>query len=108
MFLEELEPKVKVLDPRQTTLVRDGSKQHRAGLLYIESLLREVAPPDDGLYVGYRGAMDVLDFQLEPAARALERPRARILIASTCGGSRRTCASSWPSTFRRPRWPRRR
>jgi len=49
------------------------------------ALLREVSPPDDGLAVGHRAAMDVLDFQLEPAARALERPRARILIADAVG-----------------------
>ena len=48
IFLEEYEPKVRVLDPRETTLVRDTSSQHRAGLLYIESLLRDVPPPDDG------------------------------------------------------------
>lgn len=85
IFLEELEPKVRVLDPRDTTLERDLSAQHRAGVLYVESLLREVPPPDDGLYMGHRAAMDVLDFQLEPTAMALERPRARILIADAVG-----------------------
>jgi SNF2 family DNA or RNA helicase len=88
IFLEEFEdPKeVTVLDPRETKLERDKSTQHRAGLLYIESRLREVPPPpDDVLYVGHRAAMDVLDFQLEPTARALDKPRARILIADAVG-----------------------
>jgi len=85
VFLEELEPKVRVLDPRETKLVRDTSKQHRAGLLYMESLLREVPPPDDALYVGHRAAMDLLDFQLEPAWRSLGKPRQRILIADAVG-----------------------
>src|SRR6478735_2345878 len=49
LFLEELEGQVEVLDPRQTALVRDTSAQHRAGLLYIEALLRDVPPPDDAL-----------------------------------------------------------
>lgn len=71
IFLEEYEPEVAVLDPKQTRLERDTSSRHRKGLLYIESLLREVPPPDDGLYVGHRAAMDALDFQLEPAWMAL-------------------------------------
>jgi len=85
VFLEEYEPDVRVLDPAATRLERDTSSQHRAGLLYIESLLRDVPPPDDGLYVGHRAAMDVLDFQLEPAAMALAQPRPRILIADAVG-----------------------
>jgi superfamily II DNA or RNA helicase len=85
LFLEELEPDVRVLDPRQTTLVRDGSRMHRAGLLYIESLLRDVPPPNDALYVGHRAAMDALDYQLDPAWMALRKPRQRILIADAVG-----------------------
>ena len=85
IFLEELEPGVRVLDPRTTALERDTSAHHRAGLLYMESLLRDVPPPDDALYVGQRAAMDLLDFQLRPAWMALEKPRQRILIADTVG-----------------------
>lgn len=85
VFLEEYEPDVRVLDPRKTRLVRDTSSRHRAGLLYIESLLRDVPPPDDGLYVGHRAAMDLLDFQLDPAWMALQKPRQRILIADAVG-----------------------
>lgn len=85
VFLQELEPEVRVLDPRETRLERDTSSQHRAGLLYIESLLRDVPPPDDALSIGYRGAMDALEFQLEPAALALAKPRQRILIADAVG-----------------------
>lgn len=85
IFLEELERDVAVLDPRATKLVRDRSSQHRAGLLHIESLLRDVPPPDDGLYIGPRAAMDALDFQLEPAWMALSKPRQRILIADAVG-----------------------
>ena len=85
VFLQEYEPDVRVLDPRATRLERDVSSQHRAGLLYVESLLRDVLPPDDGLYVGHRAAMDALDFQLDPAWMALSKPRQRILIADSVG-----------------------
>lgn len=86
-FLQEFEnPKdIQVLDPRETKLERDSSTQHRAGLLYIESLLRDVPPAGDTLCIGHRAAMDVLDFQLEPTALALDKPRARILIADGVG-----------------------
>ncbi len=85
IFLQDYEPEVRVLDPRETQLERDTSSQHRAGLLYIESLLRDVPPPDDGLYIGHRAAMDALDFQLDPAWMALSKPRQRILIADSVG-----------------------
>lgn len=85
LFLEEFEPKVKVLDPRTTTLVPDTSSGHRAGLLYIESLLRDVPPTDDAIHVGQLAAMDSLPYQLEPAHKALQKPRARILIADAVG-----------------------
>ena len=86
VFLEEFDrDAVRVLDPRKTELERDTSNRHRAGLLYIEALLRDVPPTGDALHVGHRAAMDVLDFQLEPAHMALGRPRARILIADAVG-----------------------
>ncbi|MDD5306011.1 MAG: DEAD/DEAH box helicase [Deltaproteobacteria bacterium] len=85
VFLEEFEPKLRVLDPRETRLEQDLSSHHRAGLLYIESLLRDVPPPDDGLYVGPLAAMDLLQYQLDPAWQALQRPRQRILIADAPG-----------------------
>jgi ERCC4-related helicase len=85
IFLEEFEPDVRVLDPRETKLERDGSSQHRAGLLYIESLLRDVPPPDDALYIGHHAAMDLIDFQLDPSWKALSQPRQRILIADSVG-----------------------
>ena len=85
VFLEEFEPDVRVLDPRETELVQDLSSHHRAGLLYMESLLRDVPPSDAHLCVGHRAAMDLLDFQLTPAWQALKKPRQRILIADAVG-----------------------
>src|SRR5688572_16318862 len=60
VFLDEYEPSIEVLDPAETKLVADTSAQHRAALLYVESLLREVPPPDGALRVGHLGALDVL------------------------------------------------
>ena len=85
VFLEAYEPEVRVLDPADTALEVDTSPGHRDGLLFMESLLREVPPTGPELHVGHRAAMDVLDFQLDPARTALARPRQRILIADAVG-----------------------
>jgi hypothetical protein len=102
VFLQELEGEVRVLDPVDTQLVRDTSPSHRAGRLYLESLLRDVPPPDDGLYVGHRAALDVLDFQLDPAWQALQRPRQRILIADAVGLGKTLEAGILLSELKRP------
>ncbi len=85
VFLEDYEPPPKVLDPAETKLVEDPSPQHRAGLLYLESLLQDLPPPDDAIVLGHEGAFDLLPFQLEPARQALSALRARILIADAVG-----------------------
>ena len=85
IFLTEIEPKVEILDPRNTALVTDTSPNYRASLLYMESLLRQATPTDGRLYVGHRAAMDAVAYQLDPALQALEQPRQRILIADAVG-----------------------
>jgi len=85
VFLEDYEPNVRVLAPEETKLVADTSAQHRAGLLYLESLLQDLPPPDDALVIGHKGAFDPLPYQLDPARQALSALRARILIADAVG-----------------------
>ena len=85
VFLEDYEPSVRVLAPEETKLVPDTSAQHRAGLLYLESLLQDLPPPDDALVIGHKGAFDPLPYQLDPARQALSALRARILIADAVG-----------------------
>lgn len=85
IFLEEYEPPPRVLDPAETELELDTSTRHRNSLIYMEALLRDVPPTGPELVVGHRAAMDVLDYQLQPASRALEQPRQRILIADAVG-----------------------
>ena len=85
IFIDAFDPDIEVLDPIKTNLVPDTSSGFRASLLYIESQLRRVPPTDDRLYIGHNAAMDVLDYQLEPARLALAKPRQRILIADAVG-----------------------
>lgn len=85
IFLEEYEPDVEVLDPRDTRLVLDSSPGHRASRLFLESKLRRVPPAAEEPTIARDAAMDVLEFQLEPAKLALQQTRPRILIADAVG-----------------------
>lgn len=79
--LDEIEP----LRPEETQLVEDPSPRYRRSRLYLESLLRKTPPSDTALHVGHRAAMDLQEFQLVPAAKALQQLRPRILIADGVG-----------------------
>lgn len=81
----EREGSVKILDPADVTLVPDRSPHYNQTLLYIESLLRSAAPSRPEVAVGTRAAIDLMPYQLEPARRALQAARPRILIADDVG-----------------------
>ena len=85
LFLEALEPDLKVLQPEDTELVPDPSDNYRDSLLFIEAHLRRTVPTGPELVIGHRAAMDVMDYQLQPAAKALAMPRQRLLIADAVG-----------------------
>ena len=83
-FLSDLE-KITVIDPSKTTLVPDGSARYTRSRLYLESQWRQKIPTDAKLHIGHHAVMDVLPYQLEPAAISLARPRQRILMADGVG-----------------------
>ncbi len=85
IFLQEYEPQVTVLDPRETQLVVDSTAGHRRSRLYLESKLRRVPPTTPEPVLGRSAALDVMDFQLHPARLALQQTRPRILIADAVG-----------------------
>ena len=85
IFLTEIESEIEILDPASTRLVPDKSPKYQDSILYIESLLRRTPPTDENLYVGYKAAMDLVPYQLDPAIQALREPRQRILIADAVG-----------------------
>jgi SNF2 family DNA or RNA helicase len=84
-FVDELEPDLKVLDPKETELVGDESSGFVHSLLFLEAHLRQSVPDDQKIYLGQQAAMDVMPYQLIPASRALRNPRQRILIADAVG-----------------------
>lgn len=85
IFLQEYEPKVTVLDPRETQLVVDPTPGHRRSRLYLESKLRRVPPTTTEPVLGRSAALDVMGFQLQPARLALQQTRPRVLIADAVG-----------------------
>jgi len=85
MFLTQLDKDIQVLDPAATELVPDISPRFSSALLHIESHLRSRVPNDGRIYIGHRGAMDVVPYQLDPALQALKQHRQRILIADAVG-----------------------
>jgi len=85
IFLDEIDKNIEVLDPVDTKLVSDDSSSYQKSMLYMESLLRQTPPTDENLYIGYKAAMDLVPYQLDPAIQALEQPRQRILIADAVG-----------------------
>ncbi|MEY2985373.1 MAG: hypothetical protein RLZZ568_1990 [Cyanobacteriota bacterium] len=76
---------LRVLWPEETDLVTDQSSGYVHSLLFLEAQLRQTTLDPDCLYVGHRGAMDTLPYQLLPAVQALSNPRQRILIADNVG-----------------------
>jgi ERCC4-related helicase len=84
-FVDELEPDLKVLDPKETELVADESSGFVHSLLFLEAHLRQSVPDDQKIYLGQQAAMDVMPYQLIPASKALSNPRQRILIADAVG-----------------------
>lgn len=84
VFLEDLE-EVEPINPAEVNLVPDKSSHFIKTRLFLESQWRQKIPTDNNLHIGYDAVMDTMDFQLEPARIALQKPRQRILIADTVG-----------------------
>lgn len=84
IFLTDIED-IKQVDPAKIKLTIDDSPFFRRSRLFVESKLRQKTPTDSKLHIGSKAAMDLMNFQLEPAQLALRRTRQRILIADSVG-----------------------
>ena len=75
------------LDPRDGRLVLDDSAGFRRSRLWLESVRRSSPVPasETRIAVGHRGLLDRMDYQLRPAAQALQNLRPRILIGDAVG-----------------------
>lgn len=84
IFLADLE-QIQIVNPAEVKLIADSSPFYKRALLYLESQWRQQIPTDANLHIGYKAAMDLMPYQLDPAKLSLQRPRQRILIADTVG-----------------------
>lgn len=84
VFLDTLDEIIEI-KPEDTTFVIDDTEKYRKSRLYIEALLRKTPPIDNKLYIGYKGAFNLSEYQLKPASMALNNLRPRILIADAVG-----------------------
>jgi SNF2 family DNA or RNA helicase len=83
--IEHKRTKIKILDPADTKLVPDKSPRFKDTRLYLESLLRQSPPTSSDLWIGHKAAIDVMPYQLDPALKALDQVRHRILMADAVG-----------------------
>ena len=84
VFLDDLDD-ITYMNPAEINLVPDASSHFIRTKVFLESQWRQKIPTDCNLHIGYDAVMDTMDFQLEPAKIALQKPRQRILIADTVG-----------------------
>ena len=85
IFLTSYEKNIQIIDPLKTKFVIDKSNAYWQSLLYIESLLRNIVPTKPKIYRAHKAAMDVVEYQFDPALQALKQPRQRILMADAVG-----------------------
>ena len=79
---------IEVIRPENTTLALDTSSHAIKTRLRIESVARHNPVSGGKIALAHHAAMDVLDYQLQPAYKALNSdrdPRSRILIADAVG-----------------------
>ncbi len=84
IFLTDIED-IEQVDPANIKLVIDDSPFFRKSRLFMESKWRQKTPTDSRLHIGNKAAMDLMNFQLEPAQFALRQTRQRILFADAVG-----------------------
>lgn len=84
IFMPDLEDP-EIFKPEELDFKADNSARFMKTRLFLESLWRQRCPTDARLHIGYKAAMDTLNYQLVPAAVSLNRLRQRILIADGVG-----------------------
>lgn len=76
---------IEVIDPKEIEPEIDTSPKARKAKLYWEAHLRRLLPRNGAIYLGQHGACSPYEYQLEPAAQALNLMRPRMLIGDSVG-----------------------
>jgi hypothetical protein len=88
-FFPSIDTQARTLDPRNATVIADGSPHYRKARLWLESTIRRTATPlsDTTLSVSQQALADSLPYQTSAVRKALDpaRLRTRILLADAVG-----------------------
>lgn len=85
VFLDDLDD-IETIDPSDIRPVLDNSPKVQKTRTFLEAHLRRLLPRNGAIYLGEHGAFDTsYEYQLEPAALALNMLRPRILIGDAVG-----------------------
>ncbi len=85
IFLDDID-EIEVINPAEVSPVLDTSPKVRRTRTYLEAHLRKLLPRNGALYLGEHGAYEKeLEYQQEPAHKALNLLRPRILIGDAVG-----------------------
>jgi superfamily II DNA or RNA helicase len=85
IFIDLIEPSLKVVSPTDIELVADASPGFEDTKLFLESAFRTSAPIGPEPLVLGNAAIDELLFQHVPVRRALTQPRVRLLLSDDVG-----------------------
>lgn len=84
-FDTSIDQNIKVLDPAHTRLLPDNTPGYQRTKLFVETQVRNATAHSDYITIAHKGAFDLAEYQLTPTLKALQLPRARILIADGVG-----------------------
>lgn len=85
VFLSNID-QIEIIEADKITLVQDPSKGFKKTKLYLESLLRRLPVRETNVIsTGHKGVFDLKNYQFQPALKALNLPRPRILIGDGVG-----------------------
>lgn len=85
VFDTKIDKDIRVLDPTETELIADTDYGYRKTKLFIENQIRNASVYSKKITIAHKGAFNLATYQLEPALKAFDLPRPRILIADGVG-----------------------
>lgn len=84
-FDTSIDDEIKPVDPKTTTFIADTDTGYRKTKLYIETHIRNANVFSDKITIAQNAAFNISEYQFTPTLKALQLPRARLLVADGVG-----------------------